>query len=537
MGLPQGLVSQVIQRAGGVEPKKTIGGFLGNTITSGANLVGDLANTVLHPIDTAKSLYNLGTGIIQLAIPGEQGNEELARAVGKFYVDRYGSLDKAWNSLYNDPIGVAMDASVLLGGAGAGLKGIAGLATVGAEATDLASNAARIGRLGSKLSKISAVVDPLNVGSKAELLPTKLRPNISGSLKSKIADFGDNYAIKSTRINDRNQAKLAKTMRGMNTKYGSNLQELVDTTGLYGQDLGAVDKYIKPLEQFRDAQIVKSGATATSGDLLKSFANQIAELSTPEALRDPASRALRTKLLEEARLFAEQNPTRRMPISLESLNATRKSLDFNTPNAQFESGKAALQRSLGNVYRDTVNTSAGTGQAGRELAVLYKFRDMLEKAPKGKNTLPMGITQSIATGTGLLSGGNPLSRIANGVIGYGASSVINSPRFIGKLSKTAKGVSDFQMPAKMSDFLRNAGSLSGGVYDYSRASSRFSPLNREFSQQEQPSRNQQVPARTYRPSIAPKQPTLTTEIKWKKPKNAFKNNAAFGKSFTLKARN
>lgn len=522
MGLSPSVVNQVVQRAGGVEQKKSISGFLGNVAGSGSNVVGDIANSVLHPIDTAKSLIGLGKGVVQLLIPGEQGNEDLARQVGQFYVDRYGSVEKAKNSFYKDPVGVAMDASVILGGTGGLLKAGGSLA-----------KSSKLAKLGSTVSKAGAIADPLNFASKSKLIPSRFKPNIGGKLRSKIADFGDTYAIKSTRINDRNQTKLAKQMKGMKTKYGNNLESLVETTGLYGQDLNAVDNYLKPLEDLRNSKIIGSGATVESGEILKNFGNKIAELSTPESMRDPASRLLRERLIEEAKQYAQQNPVRRSPLSLESLNTTRKMIDDNTPNAQFESEKSALQRSLGNVYRDTVNSSAQTGEIGKELSVLYKYRDMLSKAPKGKNTLPMGITQSIATGTGLLSGGNPLSRVANAAIGYGATSLVNSPKFIGKVSKVAKNVSNYKAPKTMSKFLNYGNKAINTGYNYGKVGRMIPNLdNGQDKLQPLPTQTEVKRPLPYKPSISQSKFTVE-QFKTKKPKSVF-NNAAFGKTFTLK---
>lgn len=485
---------------------KSIGGFLGNVVSSGGKVIGDTvgaAANVFNPDmekNTIANIAKLGSGIVQLAIPGEQGNEQLARDIGKFYAERYGGVDKAWNTFYNDPVGMVADISTVIGGAGA-------VAKLG-----------KFGKTAKTLSKVSRATDPMRLPGKAASKVGVKSLDIMGGIK----DFGDTYAIKSTRINDRNQAKLSRTMKGMKTEFGDNLESLIDKTGLYGQDLGAVDKYIKPLEDFRDAQIVKSGATAQSGDLLKNFGDKIAELSTPEAMRDPASRVLRQQLIDEANLFAKQNPVRRSNISLDSLNTTRKSLDDNTPNAQFESEKSAFQRSLGNVYRDTVNTSAGTGKAGKELSVLYKFRDMLEKAPKGKNTLPMGITQSIATGTGLLSGGNPLSRVANAAIGYGATSLVNSPKFIGKVSKVAKNVSNYKAPQKISKFLNYGNKAVNTGYNIGKVG-RMTP-NLDSGQNKRQSLSTQ---------IQPKQPVSYT--KSISQPNVFKNKSSFGKVKKLKA--
>src|SRR5574343_1541174 len=107
-----------------IEPaeERSFGGFLGNVVKSGGQMVGDLASTVAHPIDTGKNLFRLAKGAAELAIPGEQGDEDVARAAGQFYKDRYGGWENIKNTLYEDPVGALADASTVLGGAGGAAK-------------------------------------------------------------------------------------------------------------------------------------------------------------------------------------------------------------------------------------------------------------------------------------------------------------------------------------------------------------------------------------------------------------------------------
>ena len=91
---------------------------IGNIPSSAYQLGSDISNIVLHPIQTAKGIGQFGLGLAQLAIPGEQGNEDVARAVGQHFVDRYGSLDAAKQAVTTDPVGVLADVSALLLGGG-----------------------------------------------------------------------------------------------------------------------------------------------------------------------------------------------------------------------------------------------------------------------------------------------------------------------------------------------------------------------------------------------------------------------------------
>ena len=127
-----------------VPPKvdETFLGDVGDTIKnipgSAANLVKGLVHTIAHPIETAKTFGDIGGGVLQHlenALPDSvkaklpKFDTAKADAVGKFLINRYGSLGAIRQTLINDPVGMAADlSSILTGGemlAGR-LPGIAG---------------------------------------------------------------------------------------------------------------------------------------------------------------------------------------------------------------------------------------------------------------------------------------------------------------------------------------------------------------------------------------------------------------------------
>jgi len=99
-------------------------------------LVSNLATAVTSPIETAKSVLDLGAGILQAALPervvqaiGEDPqSREVARKVGEFYVDRYGSVEGVKKAVAEDPAGVLADAATVLYGGGAALRAVPGAA-------------------------------------------------------------------------------------------------------------------------------------------------------------------------------------------------------------------------------------------------------------------------------------------------------------------------------------------------------------------------------------------------------------------------
>jgi hypothetical protein len=100
-------------------------GAITNFPSSFGNLVGNVVSAVTSPIETAKSVVDLGAGILQNVLPerlvqavGEdKKSREVANQVGKFYVDRYGSVEGAKRAIAQDPAGVLADISTVLTGA------------------------------------------------------------------------------------------------------------------------------------------------------------------------------------------------------------------------------------------------------------------------------------------------------------------------------------------------------------------------------------------------------------------------------------
>ncbi len=99
-----------------------------NIPKSTAQFVQDTITPFLSPIETGKNLIELGKGVYNLSTPGEQPSEETARAIGKFYYDRYGGENfeqvkqNMLKTLKEDPIGFFADAALPLTIARAPLK-------------------------------------------------------------------------------------------------------------------------------------------------------------------------------------------------------------------------------------------------------------------------------------------------------------------------------------------------------------------------------------------------------------------------------
>lgn len=141
---------------------------LTNIPSSGAQLIADITMPIRHPIETATSLISLGKGIYQLTTPGEQPDEQTAKAVGEFFAERYGSLDGFKNAFATDPLGVASDISVVLTGGAALAAKVPGVA----------------GKTTTIASKVGEAIDPVKATGKL----TKFTGDVIG--KGSTAIFG-----------------------------------------------------------------------------------------------------------------------------------------------------------------------------------------------------------------------------------------------------------------------------------------------------------------------------------------------------------
>ena len=119
------------QMAGGAEAQaefRRVGGqALKNLPKSTLNLAKGVVESVLSPVDTVTNIVQLGYGVLQAIdptgmLPKDEKSSQLAKQVGDFYVQRYGSVEGAKKAIAEDPAGVLADVSSILYGGGALLK-------------------------------------------------------------------------------------------------------------------------------------------------------------------------------------------------------------------------------------------------------------------------------------------------------------------------------------------------------------------------------------------------------------------------------
>ena len=185
------------------DPLKFAGQTGKNILPSAGRLLGGVASAAAHPLQTGKTLFQLGVGgaantLESLAdLAGVKNaeeifdleSEEVASAVGDFYVERYGSLEAAATTLRDDPAGFLSDLGAVVTGVGGVLKGGASAvgATTGA-ATRSATQLSALGKgvrtaqqVGSSMMRAGVKMEPIVIAGKGVV---KLGKAVRGGVKA-----------------------------------------------------------------------------------------------------------------------------------------------------------------------------------------------------------------------------------------------------------------------------------------------------------------------------------------------------------------
>ena len=152
---------------GGVED------FGKNVLKSGGRLARDIGEAVRHPIQTGSALFQAGVGglanLAEVAADNEElfndpfGAETVASSIGDFYKERYGTLEGAKKTAFEDPVGFAADLAGFLGGAGAALRVAGG-----------GAKASAIGRASTVATRAASLADPIAATARVATSPFKL---------------------------------------------------------------------------------------------------------------------------------------------------------------------------------------------------------------------------------------------------------------------------------------------------------------------------------------------------------------------------
>lgn len=238
------------EQAGREFISETVSNIPSSTFNMGSNIF----QAITSPIDTSKAVGNLALGTIQLAIPGEQNEEQFANAFGTFIIDRYGSQEKFANSLKKDPVGVVADFAGFV-------TGIGGILSVGGKL----SGVQKVNTIANALKKAGRGIDPVGIAGKTVGRIAQARKPINSLIKTALR-FGDVVEGKSRRLEKIDaladaflKTKLKLNRESINiiqkqrTAINKQIQNIIDE----GVEKGVV-KDVQPIINKMDDLIVES---------------------------------------------------------------------------------------------------------------------------------------------------------------------------------------------------------------------------------------------------------------------------------------
>ncbi len=426
--------------------KKTIGGFLKNTAKSAGRLVTDTGSAIVNIVNpdmeknTVANLSKLAVGAGQLLIPGEQGQEDKARAVGNFYKDRYGGWDKIGNTLYNDPVGVVADVATVATGAGGALRG------AGAAATKLGSvsRAGQLTRAGATLSKLGNAIDPL-------LASTKLAGSGVRAAGSKLSSTARTLAEDLPTRGLGNPGAQAKAK----IKAGQSTSEFMRRYNWYDRSSDSVESITKDLSKKYDDKALRSGTSVQTGQIvtqidaaiekLQQGVNGVISDSDVKAIEELTRR--KQQLLQAIGGEFKDGVQTSSPVQAKTSDLTRyrrEVIDKDIPQSTYNldaqaSGTVRGTKTMRDFLRKSINS---TDPELERIGLDIGQGKALEKVAKGYESRAANRQLFNFTKLGSAGIGSVLAGVPGVVGGFIAEQLVNSPQFLKIASNTLNKLAD-----------------------------------------------------------------------------------------------
>ena len=449
-------------------------GAITNFPSSFKNLIGNIVEAITNPAETAKSILDVGAGALQNVLPekfvqavGEdKRSREMARKVGEFYAERYGTGEGLKRAIAQDPAGVMADlSSVLTGGAMAAPRAVAGPLTRAASAIDpLAATARAAQSVVSGAGKVAAPVLGVQTGVGAEPFRQAYRAGREGGETAQA--FRENLAgtTAMTDVLDAAKANLDALRLERSNQYRSGMTNISKDKSVLSFD--GIDSALKQAEtrtKFKGQ--IKDKAAFDALTEAKSVVDEWkkldpAEYHTPEgfdALKqgigavlekfDPKTNSyntinqvynsIKSEITKQAPVYA--NTMREYTQSTELIREAERALSLGN-----KASADTAMRKLQSLMRDNVQTNYGQRVrlaqelekvGGRELMPSLAGQALSDIAPRG-----------LQRATALPAGG--LAYLIGGVPAAGVSLATSSPRLMGEAAYgaglTARGVGEVQ---------------------------------------------------------------------------------------------
>jgi hypothetical protein len=274
-------------------------GAITNFPRSMGNLIGDIYTAITNPLQTGKSILDVGAGALQNVLPerfvqavGEdKQSRDMARKVGEFYAERYGTGEGLKRAVAEDPAGVLADLStVLTGGATVAPRAVAQPLARAARVIDpLSATVKATGAVASGVGKNivapvlgtttgagrESISQAFMAGEKGGESAAQFRANISGR-----ADPTEVLAIAKQNLDELNRIKQAEYRSGMvNIKNDKSILDFADIDDSLSKSTNKVTFKGKVVNEEAARQLQQARAIVDDWKSLDP-----AEFHTPEGL-------------------------------------------------------------------------------------------------------------------------------------------------------------------------------------------------------------------------------------------------------------
>lgn len=300
-----------------------------NAPSSAAHLVEGVASAIAHPIDTASGVLDIAAGGLQNMLPkgvvdfinkkfpsaSAQEAQDKAAAVGKFYVDRYGSMEGFKQALAKDPVGVMADGVTLLSG-GAGL-----------------AKAANLPRVSEALTTASRAIDPVLQGTK---LAAKAGKITGTGLSEIIGGMGTHTGGESIR-------RMAQAGFEGGDKARTAAAMMRDS-GEIGDLLADAQNALNRIKQVRSSAYTKSMQNVSKDKTILSFTDVDTAVNNALSVKkfkgksiSPSTTKIQDELLAVVDDWKKQNPVdfhtaEGLDALKQSIGDIRDATEFGTPS-------------------------------------------------------------------------------------------------------------------------------------------------------------------------------------------------------------
>jgi len=423
----------------GFQAPKTWGGFGRNLTRSTGNLIGNTVEGIANIVNpnmeqnTVAQLGRLALGIVDSVLPGEQGNEQYAQALGQYFADRYGGLDKIMETFYSDPAGFIDDAAMVITAGGAAATKVGKLGGLN-----------KVASVGQDVARIGNTIEPITLAGKGMGMVGNRITGAIGKDKigSRLIEAGQDYS-KRGYGQPVTMAKFEKKFRPAS--------EVISEYGLYGKNTDKLINKIDEIQTMFDDIAIRSGRTISSNDLLELISAKIDELRSSGFTEDvTVAKQIEDKVMSliEAGKITDNNP-------VDILTELRRGFDERNKSWAIDPALKNSNQTMrdilqGSIRQATSDIKAPTGenlqQLGGRLNELYSFQPIMEQAAmRGTTSRPFSLGKMASAGVGGVVAGLP------GAVGmYAIDQFSKSPaadRIISSgLAKTGSVIKNSQMP-------------------------------------------------------------------------------------------